>query len=254
DMAHLALLLELHQGRRQHVAMVFVGRRTDGVEMEDVDMVEAEPPQCGLHLARHRLGRVVAGPEQRLGRDHQPVAVMGADGSADDLLGAIGLGGVDEIDAEIDRRAHHRHAVVEAGAATAAQAAVAAAAQPRDADREPGLSKGPVFHHPLLLGLVGSVVNVAGMDGQTWRRERKLRDGESMADPHERPIIAKAFGASITLSQMIDLLYRFQQNTLDPAEMMQVIEMGSYFAGKRWVGRWPRPRSLADRRQPPGSV
>ena len=149
DMAHLALFLEPDEGGRQDVTMVLVGRRADGVEMEDIDVVEPQPFQRGLHLAGHGFG-CVAGVEDGLGRDHQLVAVIGPGGGSDDLLGAIGLGGVEEIDAEIDRRTHDRHAIVDAGAAAEAQAAVAAAAKASDAYREAGLSEGSVFHEPLL--------------------------------------------------------------------------------------------------------
>ena len=116
------------------------------MEMEDVDVVEAEPAQRRLHLAGHRLAGIAC-VEDGLGRDHQLGAVIGPDGGADDLLGAIGLGGVEEIDSEIDGRAHDRHAVVDAGAAAQAQAAVAAAPEPGDADREAGFSERPVFHY-----------------------------------------------------------------------------------------------------------
>src|SRR4030095_15163085 len=88
-----------------------------------------------------------------------------------DLLGAIGLGGVEKVDAEVDGCPHDRHAVVDAGAAAQAEAGVgaatgaraasgrgarseavvAAATEPSDADREAGLSQWPVFHHAFLL-------------------------------------------------------------------------------------------------------
>ena len=55
-MAHLALFLELDEGGRQDVAMMLVGRRADGVEMEDVDVVEAQPFQPRLHPAGHGFG------------------------------------------------------------------------------------------------------------------------------------------------------------------------------------------------------
>ena len=58
DMAHLALLLELHESGRQDIAMMVVGRRRDGVEMEDVHVVEAQPPQRRLHPAGHRLAGI----------------------------------------------------------------------------------------------------------------------------------------------------------------------------------------------------
>ena len=134
--------------------MMLIGRGRDGVEMEDVDVVEAEPPQRRLDLAGHGLASIAC-VEDGFGRDHQPVAIIGPDGGADDLLGAIGLGGVEEVDAQIDRRPHDRNAVVEAGAAAQAQAAVAAAPKPGDAYGEAGFSQWPVFHHllPLVLAL-----------------------------------------------------------------------------------------------------
>ena len=73
------------------------------------------------------------------------VPVIAPGGGSDDLLGAIGLGGIEEIDAEIDGGAHDRHAVVDAGAAAEAQAAVASATEPGDADREAGVSEWPVI-------------------------------------------------------------------------------------------------------------
>ena len=111
------------------------------MEMEDVDIVEAQPLQRGLHPAGHGFA-CITGAEDGLRRDHQLVAVVGSGGDADDLLGAIGLGGVEEIDAEIDGRAHDRHAVVDAGAAAEAETAVAAATEPRDAHGESGFSSG----------------------------------------------------------------------------------------------------------------
>ena len=170
DMAHLALLLELDESGRQDIAMMVVGGWRDGVEMEDVHVVESEAPQRRLHLAGHRLAGIAC-VEDGLGRDHQLGAVMGPGGGADDLLGAIGLGGVEEIDAEIDGRAHDRHAVVEARATAQAQAAVAAATEPGDADREAGISEGPVFHHrSLTLRAAARPDRASGKVGPAGRR------------------------------------------------------------------------------------
>ena len=58
-MAHLALFLELVEGGRQDIAMKVIGRRDDGVEMEDVDVVEAQPLQRRLHPAGHRFRGIV---------------------------------------------------------------------------------------------------------------------------------------------------------------------------------------------------
>ena len=141
------------EGGRQDIAMVLVGRRIDGVEMKDVDVIEAEPPQARIELAGDRLGRLVAAPEDCLGRDHQLLPVVKPGGRAHNLLGAVGLGGVEEVDTQFDCRAYHRHAVLDAGAAAEAEAAVAAAAEPGDADGESGVSEGTIVHHALLSDL-----------------------------------------------------------------------------------------------------
>jgi hypothetical protein len=59
-MAHLSLLLEPHEGWRQNVAMMVVGHRIDGVEVEDVDVIEAQPFQPRVHSAGHRFASIVA--------------------------------------------------------------------------------------------------------------------------------------------------------------------------------------------------
>ncbi len=115
--------------------------------MEDVDVVETEPLQRRLDLADHRFGRLVAAPEDGLGRDDQLVSIVRPHRGTDDLFGAVGLGGVEEIDAEVDRRPGDRHAVVEARTAAEAEAAVAAATKPGDTDLEAGFSEDFVFHH-----------------------------------------------------------------------------------------------------------
>jgi len=146
DMAHLALLLEPQQRRRQRVAMMLVGGRADRVEMEDVDMVEPEPLQRRLDLPRHRLRRVL-GLEQRLGRDHEPVTVIGLHRRAHDLLGPVGLGRVEEVHPQIDRRPRDPHALLETRPAPQPEPTVAAAAEPGNGDGEAGVSEGVVVHN-----------------------------------------------------------------------------------------------------------
>jgi hypothetical protein len=153
-MAHLSLLLEPHEGWRQNVAMMVVGHRIDGVEVEDVDVIEAQPFQPRVHSAGHRFASIVAWPEYGLRGDQQPVSVVTPDRGTDDLLGSIGLRGVEKIDAQIDGRADDSHAGVEAGAAAEAQTAVAAAAKPGDARDQAGFSEWPIFHCALLLILL----------------------------------------------------------------------------------------------------
>jgi hypothetical protein len=67
-------------------------------------------------------------------------------------------------------------------------------------------------------------------------------------------VIADAFGRSISLMDLISLLYRFQTNQLSESELVQVIQMGSYFARTKlsWtlasanLDHWLNAGSLTD--------
>ena len=89
----------------------------DAVQLEEVDRSTPSRRRLSSHCWR-RYGRVadrrpVAGalPGQAgLGRDHQVVGVR-MERLLDQLLGdlrAVGVGGVEEVDAELDRPAEHR--------------------------------------------------------------------------------------------------------------------------------------------------
>jgi hypothetical protein len=98
-----------------------VGQRhlgVDAVQLDEVDPVELQVPQRQLHLllevggASHRVPLPRAGADQaRLGADHQLLRVR-VQRLGDDLLadeGAVGVGGVDEVDALLDGRADDAH-------------------------------------------------------------------------------------------------------------------------------------------------
>jgi len=138
DVSDLALVLQGQQlahlvGQRELVI--------DAVQLEQVDGVDAEPAQA--HLAfltqvtriTQRDPDVGAGAQQsRLGRDHQPV--IRVQRLADDLLGyvgAVGIGGVDEVHPEFGGSPQDPDAFVAVGG----RAPYPLTGQPHGAEPEP---------------------------------------------------------------------------------------------------------------------
>jgi hypothetical protein len=122
--ADLALLLELAERaerlRDRH-------RGIDSVQLEEVDALEAEPAQRQLALLAKVLRATdrlpIAGArsrEARLGGDHEIVGV-GMERLVDQLLGdrrSVGVGGVDEVHALLDRAPEHADRLVGVGGRT----------------------------------------------------------------------------------------------------------------------------------------
>ena len=116
-MADLAFLLQ----RDEFPDLILGGKLVvDAVQLEQVDGVHAEPAQAHLaflaqvcRVAENRP-HIRAGPQQsRLRRDDDAVVRMQC--LADQLLGdvgPVGVGGVDEVDAELDGAAQHANAFV----------------------------------------------------------------------------------------------------------------------------------------------
>jgi hypothetical protein len=87
------------------------------VELVERDLVELEPPQASLAGRDQVLWPAVGRPlsrtgalEAAFGRDHEIIWVR-VERLTDELLadvGPVGVGGVDEVDAELDRAAQHR--------------------------------------------------------------------------------------------------------------------------------------------------
>jgi hypothetical protein len=118
------------------------------VQLEDVNIVGAELLERIVE-ARHRVrggGTALAQRDPRLGRDHDTVARNGLDRLANDAFRAVDRGGVEQIDPEIERLAHERHGFRLALAGPEPEPAEAAAAQPGDADHEPGAAEPNVLH------------------------------------------------------------------------------------------------------------
>ena len=112
-MAHLALLLQLGEGAHL-VLQRDLG--VDPVQLDQVDPVDPEVAEAELDLLlevrraadRRPLAGAGAG-EARLGGDHQVVGV-GVQRLGDQLLAddrAVGVGGVDEVDAALDGGPEH---------------------------------------------------------------------------------------------------------------------------------------------------
>ena len=93
-----------------------------------------------------RLGLWVADAERRLGADHHIFARHGFERLAQHRLGAVGGGGVEDVDPVIERRVNNADRVGLGFAGAEPEAAEPAATEPGDADLEPGLSERGVFH------------------------------------------------------------------------------------------------------------
>jgi hypothetical protein len=113
DVADLALALQfLQRPDRLLVRDLGIG----GVQLVEVDAVDPQAFQRSLAGLAQVLGAPVAGPLARtgpgqaaLGRDHQAVGV-GMKRLGDQLLadiGPVGVGGVDQVDAELDCAPQH---------------------------------------------------------------------------------------------------------------------------------------------------
>ena len=108
EVADLALVHEVAQRAER---LVDVGVLVGPVDLVEVDVVGAQPPQAVLALLEDPAAgpavhvRVLAHRPHELGREHDAVAPV-RDRLADDLLGLAGgvdVGGVDEVDAGFER-------------------------------------------------------------------------------------------------------------------------------------------------------
>jgi hypothetical protein len=119
------------------------------VQIQDIDEIGAEAPQAGIgrvHDPFARQAALVAPLAHRvrdLGRQH-PIQSARCDGGADDLLrlaGIVAIGGVDEIDARIERARDDAVAGRRIGRGSEQHRAEA---QP--ADRDAAAAEGAIFH------------------------------------------------------------------------------------------------------------
>src|SRR5262249_19742833 len=122
-------------------------------------------------------GTALTARDPGLGGDHDTVARDALDCLADDALGTVNRGGVEEIDPEIQRLADQGDGFCFALAGPEAEPAEAAAAEPGNADPEPGAAERDVFHPiepPFARVAFGSKEREIGTD---WATSRKRSGG-----------------------------------------------------------------------------
>src|SRR5262249_30977550 len=127
-----------------------VERWPQAVDVEDVDIVGIERPeglvQVGSHGGAGQMLGAVEPIDVAFGGDHHAVARAALDGLADDALGLVGDGCVEEIDTEVERLSHEGNGLRLGEAGAEPDAAVAAAAEAGHADLEPRLAKRGKLH------------------------------------------------------------------------------------------------------------
>ena len=121
DEADLALALESGQ-----LADLLLERDLgiDAVELEERDLLQPQPAEAHLALLAQVLGPAQRVPEvgpgahhPGLGGDHE-LAGIGVEGGPDQLLadvGAVRVGGVDQVDTQLDGASQHRDGLVPVG-------------------------------------------------------------------------------------------------------------------------------------------
>ena len=149
DVADLALVHEVGERRQR---LVDVRARVDAVDLVEVDPVGAQSPQRVLDRADDPAARVallvgvLAHRVVELGGEDDVVAAAAGERLADDLLGLavpVDVGGVDEVDAGVERRVDDPDRVVVVGVAPGAEHHRAEAEL---ADRDACVPELTVFH------------------------------------------------------------------------------------------------------------
>ena len=120
-MPDLAFVLQLHQGADRFLEGHL---RIGAVELIDIDLFDSETLQATLARGTQVLGTPIrlpcTGPrpvQPALGRDHEVLGVW-EEGLRDQSfadLGPIGIGGVDEVDPELQRPPQHALAFLPVG-------------------------------------------------------------------------------------------------------------------------------------------
>ena len=148
--AEFALFLFLQQGRCDHVMHVVVAGGRHRMELKDIDAVDAEFAQRVVEAGDDTFRRpaFAAADDGGLGGDHHAIARHGLDCLADHALGVIGRGGVEQVDALVERGMDDRDGAGLGAAGVQTQPAETAAAETGDADPEFRPAQRGVFHAP----------------------------------------------------------------------------------------------------------
>ena len=154
--------------RQQHghevLARVVQVAQLHPVDEEEVDVIGLQPAQAVVDrsLQLLRLQRCTLGVDrQRLGGQHDAVAPA-PQRLPDDLLGAVDLRGVHEVDAEVEGSVHYRDRLGLGGAVRLAESAVPAAPETGDGHVDAGPPQaGSPHRRPIVGGAADSVRAVA---------------------------------------------------------------------------------------------
>jgi hypothetical protein len=152
--ADVADLPGLDQRVERREGLLERGPSVPAVHLQEVDVVGPEPPQAAL-TARDDVSareaevvRLPGGPEEDLRRDHRLVA-PGAQGFAEQLLAvtvAVRLGGVEEVDAGVERDRDLPRRALPVDRAELLVGAPPGRAEPDHRHREPGPAERSILH------------------------------------------------------------------------------------------------------------
>ena len=167
DVPDLALGLLLQQRGHDLLDRVLVLVRVHAVQIEHVDGVGAHQAQRVVQAGDHLLRRppLAAAMHECLGGDHDRLAGNRLERLSDHALGAVGGGGVDEVDAEVHGLVDEPGAFILGFAGLHAQPAETAGAQAGHADLEAGPAQRCVFHTALS---IRPAARPAALDQWTW--------------------------------------------------------------------------------------
>src|SRR3954453_10947145 len=216
DVADLALALQVAE-RAERLLDRHV--RVDGVQLVEIDPLQAEPPQAALAALAQPLGAAVAVPAPRSGtheaalrRDHEAVRIR-MERLRDQLLadvGAVGVGGVDQRDAALDDAAQKRpgggrvgrrppHAVSrDAHGAEAEPAHLEVAAEPEGR-----------LHRRSLIGSIADSMDVQELTPTLWRWSTRHPDwteeegGDDGWDPDVWSVYLEAPDAIVLIDPLV---------------------------------------------------
>ena len=140
DEADLALLAQLLERRHDAGEQALVIGQRHTVQVVDVDGVGPEAPQAPLQAQPDIVGCQAIGDPFLRREDHR-AAVDAADSAPHDLLSAIRLRGIDEVDTQLERPAHDGHRLRLASAGPLPHPAGAPSPQPHHANLQTSASK-----------------------------------------------------------------------------------------------------------------